>query len=427
MLFPERWRYPERDDGRDLRVDFLRGFAMIFVIMYHVGGLSLFYLLVMFGLEVVLGGEVFVLISGVSLGRAQRARIARDGWPAASRHLLLRAAQLYALYVLVALSAWLLSLVPLPAANVLTTFQTSPGETWSMYGGERSFLGRLAGILLLRYGPWQYGIVAMFVILAAAAPLATWPLARGRWWIVLGVSWALFVLGVVRQLHPFPTVFGGGAPLLTWQIAFAHGLVGGYYRREILDFMYGRTGRIIIALSFLIGAGLVWFSMNAPFVTEVLWHHLPAWASLSVIPPERFEPLREAIFGSRQWPGYGRLLSIAAASVIFTAAVTVYWIPAKRLLGWLTIPVGERSLLVFTAQVYVLYAIAQLGLVRADTPLTNTVVQIGAILVLWVVALVWPRTRLASDRVGAAAPETGVPAGQAHSPSLSGRPAAGTR
>jgi hypothetical protein len=128
LLFPVRWRYPEHDDGRDLRVDFLRGFAMIFVIMYHVGGLSLFYLLGMFGMEVVLGGEVFVVISGISLGRAQRSRIARDGWGAASRHLLKRAGQLYALFVLVALSAWLLSFLPLPASDVLTMYDTGSGE-----------------------------------------------------------------------------------------------------------------------------------------------------------------------------------------------------------------------------------------------------------------------------------------------------------
>lgn len=427
MLFPVRWRYPEHDDGRDLRVDFLRGFAMIFVIMYHVGGLSLFYLLAMFGLEVVLGGEVFVLISGVSLGRAQRARIARDGWREASRHLLMRAAQLYLLFVLVALSGWLLSFLPLPAADVLTMYDDGSATPWSMYGRDGSFADVLTGTLLLRYGPWQYGIVAMFVILAALTPLAMWLLTSGRWWLLLGISWGCFALGVMRHLHPFPTVFGGGAPLLTWQIAFAHGLVGGYHRERILHFMYGRAGRAVIAMSFLVGAGLIWFSMNAPWVSDVLWRHLPSWASLNVIPADRFELLRQGIFGTRQWPGVGRLLSIAAAAVVFTTAVTVYWVPIKRVLGWLAIPIGERSLLVFTAQVYVIYAIAQLGVIRPETPLTNTGVQIAAILVLWLIALVWPRTRVARDATSPEPARPVVRAADVRAPAFSDSPTAGMR
>ncbi len=120
------------------------------------------------------------------------------------------------------------------------------------------------------------------------------------------------------------------------------------------------------------------------------------------------------------------MLSIAAAAVVFTTAVTVYWRPVARLLGWLTIPIGERSLLVFTAQVYVIYVIAQLGVITPATPLTNTVAQIAAILVLWLVAVVWPRTRVARDTPVPDPVRPVVRAGDVRAPAFTDSPTART-
>lgn len=393
-MFPVSWRYPEESGGRDLRLDFLRGLAMAFVIMFHVGGLSLFHLFAMFGMEVVAGGEVFVLMSGIALGQAQRRRIEHEGWDRSVRHLLLRAGQLYVLFVAVTMSGWFLSRLPFPDPDVLTVWQERPADpAISMFGDSRDVRGALMGVVLLRYGPWQYGIVGLFVLLAALTPLALRLLAAGRWWVLLAISWVLYAVGVTREIRVIEGVFEGGAPLLTWQLVFMHGLVVGHHRARVWSFFYSRRARPVIALSFLIGAGLIFFALNAPWVSDVLWRRLPSWASLAVLSPDEFHRVQDVVFGSRQWPALGRLASVGAAGVVFTTLLTLLWTPTLRAIGWLMIPLGQHSLLVFTLHVYVLFTIAQLGLIGERTIIANTIVQTGAVIVLWLAVRMRTRWR----------------------------------
>ena len=105
---------------RDLRIDFLRGIAMMCVIVDHSQRTSL---LSWFSYErfwVVTAAEVFVVLSGVVLGMVYGPRLLRDGWLAVIKGLCRRALTLYVAFVAVTLSVLALSLAGIDISSVTT-------------------------------------------------------------------------------------------------------------------------------------------------------------------------------------------------------------------------------------------------------------------------------------------------------------------
>lgn len=108
----DRLAYPEPDDGRDLRLDFLRGLIMIYVIIVHMEYYSLLSMFAWGRLGLVSSAEGFVSLSGLVLGLVCQRRVIRDGLGATFRKLWLRSWQLYKAHVAVILSIALLGLIP---------------------------------------------------------------------------------------------------------------------------------------------------------------------------------------------------------------------------------------------------------------------------------------------------------------------------
>src|SRR6266508_6406945 len=91
--------YVPGPDGRDLRIDLLRGFCVFAMVADHIGGPSF--------LHAVTGGnrfytsaaEAFIFISGLVMGLVYRRLIAREGLGTSLQRALGRAATLYLLAV----------------------------------------------------------------------------------------------------------------------------------------------------------------------------------------------------------------------------------------------------------------------------------------------------------------------------------------
>src|SRR6185295_10109143 len=92
------WRYPATD-RRDLRLDFLRGYAVFAMICDHVAGISWFSPLTGGNRFVTSAAEGFVLLAGLVIGLVYGPRIARSGWLAAADPILRRASVLYGVTV----------------------------------------------------------------------------------------------------------------------------------------------------------------------------------------------------------------------------------------------------------------------------------------------------------------------------------------
>src|SRR3712207_8597744 len=113
------WRY-EAEGKRDLRLDFLRGFAVFAMVVDHLGGASWLYALTGGNRFLVSAAEGFVFISGVVAGIVYGDRVRAAGWRAAVPKLLLRAWTLYVLAVWLAISTALLAaLFGLPGGSTV--------------------------------------------------------------------------------------------------------------------------------------------------------------------------------------------------------------------------------------------------------------------------------------------------------------------
>ena len=106
--------------SRDPRIDFIRGIAVISMVVQHVGGISFLSFAFGAGAFDVSAAEVFVFLSGLVTARAALKTADRAGTRTAAAHLLKRAGRLYALtVVLTLLTLPLLELIPLPWAQGL--------------------------------------------------------------------------------------------------------------------------------------------------------------------------------------------------------------------------------------------------------------------------------------------------------------------
>src|SRR6476660_9989182 len=92
-------RFGDMVGRRDVRIDWLRGLAMVCVIVNHSKLSSLLSWFSYERLWVVTAAEVFVLLSGIVLGTVYGRKLARDGWAAVVRGLGNRAFTLYAAFV----------------------------------------------------------------------------------------------------------------------------------------------------------------------------------------------------------------------------------------------------------------------------------------------------------------------------------------
>src|SRR5512140_3391930 len=96
------WKYPAQE-RRDLRLDLLRGCAVLVMVVDHFGGSSWLYLLTGNNNFFTSGAEAFVLISGMVVGIVYGAIARRDGIRAASGKAFRRAFTLYKLTVIMTL------------------------------------------------------------------------------------------------------------------------------------------------------------------------------------------------------------------------------------------------------------------------------------------------------------------------------------
>jgi len=373
----DRFAYPEPDDGRDLRLDFLRGLIMIYVIIVHMEYYSLLSMFAWGRLGLVSSAEGFVSLSGLVLGLVCQRRLAREGMQATFRKLWQRSWQLYKAHVVVILSIALLGLIPFLDLFELTHWwvPTHRDQAYALYPPPGThWLELLKQAVLLRIGPHQYQIIGLYVILIAVAPIAVYALHKGKTRWLLGASWALYALNAWLHLRPSGARFEYAFPLLTWQLIFFHGMALGWHREKVLP-LITRIPAIPLAAA---GMALffVFIALNAPH--PLFWNG----PTLSLIPAETFHSLYGNWFQKTPL-GLGRLLNNLALFIIAYYLLSRYWRIAHKGLGWLVIPLGQASLYVFTVHIYVILLVSNTPLPGYDSLWINTLLHVGAILLIW--------------------------------------------
>lgn len=242
--FMQKWQYPTDVGKRDLRIDFIRGFVMLILIVVHINMTSVYNYIAWERFGVVTGAEGFVLLSGLILGFLSRLRMEHDGFGSTVNKQYTRAFLLYRTSLVVILSVLLINFIPFIDAKEAMTFTTYGGKVYSLYPDLNMFAEYhdkiIAKFLLLRYGPHQFQILGLYVVLLMFSPFILWLLSKNKVGVVLTLSWIIYFGNNGFHVRPTGAQFEYAFPVLTWQILFVHGLVIGYYRNEIWNFFHSK-------------------------------------------------------------------------------------------------------------------------------------------------------------------------------------------
>lgn len=353
--------------ARDLRIDWLRGLAMTCVIIDHSKRSSLLSWFSYQRFWVVTAAEVFVVLSGLVLGMVYGPRLARDGWMVVAKRLGRRAAMLYAAFIGVTISLLLLALAGVDVTAVSSWDPTA--VMWFM--DPRSMTAEnWRDLALLRYGPWAFEIVGLYVWLVLAAVPCLITLHKVGWKPLLAVSWGVYFW---YRLVPQPLTsaeFESVFPILAWQLLFVHGITIGYHREEIAQFA-ARSRRVFPVAIAAASVLFMTFALSNPAMEG------PAWLHWRVFSPQQFADLYERYFSLTDL-GVGRILNLAVALPFGYALLAWRGVAtiAGRLQG-LFVTLGQGSLGAFVLHVYGLLVLAHLP--ESDQLIVNTVVQVALI------------------------------------------------
>lgn len=383
------WRYPDDGKpGRDLRLDLFRGFIILAVVITHIEIGGPYSYLTLHAVGAITGAEMFVFLSGMVLGMTYPLAVRKFGEWVAAVGAFKRARKQYVVTLVVIAVVFALSFVPFLNTDAITTFTDrgtgtggvgAEGRVYDLYPNAMQLLAypppwfAIRQFLLLEMGPWPFNIMGLFVVLSLFIPLLLWVIRRGFWWAVLVVSWALYVFQALNpDFAPLQSQFNAVFPLLTWQVVFTHGLVLGYYRRQVVGALTSRVGKVLIGIA--IGG-------YAAFLVYV-WAANHAGFTPTPFPASMYDDLYNTAYQrvDLQW---GRLVDIAFFAIVSYAILTVFWKPIAAAIGWLWIPIGQASLYVFVWQVFFALAIASIPGVPWGDFWIGFVVHSALILLAW--------------------------------------------
>ncbi|MEE9396947.1 MAG: OpgC domain-containing protein [Methylococcales bacterium] len=376
---PSKFAYPHNNGGRDLRIDFLRGFIMLVVITVHMEYFSLFSMFVWERLGLVSSAEGFVGLSGIVLGIVYKKRLLREGYKCIALKLWKRSFQLYRVNLFVILSIALLGAIPFIDVHVVTHWApvADQKDSYLLYPPpSASWIEVVKQALLLKIGPHQFQVIGLYVGLIAVAPLVLYCVHRKKTLLLLAASWSAFGINQLLHLRITGARFEFAFPSLTWQLIFINTMVVGYHHEKVLGYIAKGKNRVLF-----IGAGLVclaflFLAMNNP--NRIFW----PWPPLSFIDATDFGAMYFAWFQKSDL-GLGRIMNNIALFIVFYYALSHYWLPINKALGWLLIPLGQASLYVFILHVYFVLLVSNTSLPEYDNFFINTAIHATTILLIW--------------------------------------------
>ncbi len=351
---------------RDLRVDLLRGFCIFAMVVDHFGGDSWLYAITGGNRFYVSAAEGFIFISGFIMGQAYRAKRDRSGLQSAMGDALKRARTLY-------LATVAMTLI-FSALFLYTDIALWTGRDFGL--GIDSWQEITVATLTLHYTYHGTDILAMYTILLMVAPLILLLLSIGEWWMVLIPSWLLWLAYQVypeEAAVPWYIRHGENFPIAAWQVLFVTGHVLGFYRGALTEWLRRfRPLRVVgVALGLAVTLGLIslaWGAENGFFDIDP-----------NVLDESFFKvPLRPA-----------RIVAFLSVAIVAYTCATYLWVPLRRALGWLMLPLGQAALYCYIVHFFLIVLVYNLAPMLEAVPgipsaeLLTTLMQMGIVLLLW--------------------------------------------
>lgn len=350
-------------DKRDLRLDLLRGFAVVVMVVDHFGGSSWLYLITGGNGFFVSGAEAFIFISGLVVGMVYGGIALKAGLRAAQTKALQRAWTLYKLTVVLTLLFAALSV----------TF----GLDWAKDLNITDPLGFAFNVATLRQTMYLTDISLMYTFLMLAAAGGLWFLYKGRTGLVLagsGALWLAFQLAPTQMQVPWPVDGNTTFNFAAWQLLFFTAMAIGYHR----DYVQRKLSAMP-RLPYLMFSGLLLVWLVRLYATQ--------GAMLSRLMPEATAQqfMQEFFLKSSLAPG--RLIASFIVFQFAYLAATLWWRPIWAALGWLLLPLGQNALYAYTMHVAVIglfyTTLPHLPLNVLAMGTLNTSLQLLTILAIW--------------------------------------------
>jgi len=372
------WRY--EGGKRDLRLDFLRGFAVFAMVVDHVGGAnSPFYLVTGGNRFFVSAAEGFVFLSGLLMGMINGGLIRRGDIGEALTRVLRRAGMLYTLTI--GLTA-IVAILPLAL-----------GLSWAPDLQGDSAVDYVVGILTLHRSTHLVDVMLLYTLLVLAAEPVLLLLKYGHTWLVLGGSWGLWMVwqGWPQSADIWPIPGDELFTVAAWQVLFMTALVIGYHRRKLEG-----AFRAIASPQALLIAGTVLAGFVALYASRL--------APLTALTGADRATVTEWLF-AKDDVAPGRIVAFAAFFVFAYALTTLAWRPLERAVGWLLLPFGQNALSAYVTHIFVVGAADWLHPVVFRSPETFVTValyQLAGIMFVWLSIRLRPLAATSLERLESA-------------------------
>src|SRR5438105_4648698 len=371
------WSYYRTADvasRRDLRLDLLRGFCIFAMVVDHFGGDSWLYAITGGNRFYVSAAEGFIFISGFIMGQAYRAKRDRSGLPAAMTEALKRARTLYVATVALTLI--------FSALFLYTDITLWTGRDFGLGIDSWQEIGVAA--LTLHYTYHGTDILAMYTLLLLVAPLILLLLSIGNWYTVLIPSWLLWL---AYQIYPEEAAVpwyirhGENFPLAAWQVLFVTGNVLGFYRGGLTEWLQRFRRLKVVAVS--LGLAVTLALISLAWATE----NGAQFAFFDIDP----NVLNESFFKVplRPW----RIVAFVSVAIVAYTGATYLWVPMRRALGWLMLPLGQAALYSYIVHFFLILLVYNLAPLLASLPGEPSTAVLVPLLPLPVVLLLWALVR----------------------------------
>ena len=233
VTVPPTWRYavPGR---RDLRIDMLRGIALVMMVVAHTELLSAINIFTWERFGLTTGAEGFVILSGFMLGMLNRQRLQKEvlltiGWT-----LWRRAGKIYLVNIVIVLLILLLFALPLINTFEVTHFvDRYSGTVWALFPATPQIKETWFNIVLyLQIGPHQTQILGLYICLLLVSPLFLWLLQTRRAGWLIAASLLGYLAYQRWPLRLTVSEFEFAFPLLAWQLIYVLGMCCGWFKED---------------------------------------------------------------------------------------------------------------------------------------------------------------------------------------------------
>jgi hypothetical protein len=280
--------------GRDLRLDFFRGLALWFIFLDHIPQNALSWITVRnYGFSD--ATEIFVFISGYTAVIAYSRMMMREGWLRAASRIYRRVWQLYVAHILL--------FVFFTAQIAYFSFArntTELIEEMQLMGLGTNPYRAIVEAVLLKFRPANLDVLPLYIVLLAVFPVVLPVLLR----------WPLAVLAASLGLYAAALHFGWNLPgypedkvwffnPMAWQAIFYTGAVLAVWAPKLTWFDRWRWPLAVLAILYLLLAGLVALSWHDTALSELI----PDWLSRQIYPIDKtnLDILRFVHFVALAW------------------------------------------------------------------------------------------------------------------------------